>query len=200
MGDSHRPRTSRDRLLTFLDVGAHDGQTLEEVTTDRYDFERIYAFEPAPAQYARLLERFAAVPNVTLLNCGLSDQTGPLPLYGTNDAMEASLYPAKVDVDEYVARLCHFVKASEFFTQLPDGLTVKLNCEGAEVAILDDLIDSGQIWKIASVLIDFDVRKIPGMEHREEQTLKRLADIGFDRYCSWPPGATHQERIRAWLT
>lgn len=183
-------------MTVFLDVGAHDGQTLEAVID--LDFELIYAFEPMPKQYATLVERFKR-PNVALCNFGLSDFTGESLVYGTNDEMEASMYPQKNDVDSRVVTVCDFVRASEFFEELPDGLIVKLNCEGAEVAILDDLIDSGQIWKIASVLIDFDIRKVLGEEHLEERTLKRLAEIGFDRYCDWPPGNTHQDRIRAWL-
>lgn len=184
-------------MSVFLDVGAHEGQTLEAVVD--MDFEHIYAFEPMPAQFARLQALFGDLPNVTLRNVGLAARNGAALVYGTNDDMEASLYPAKRDVDSETVTLCEFVRASDFFADLPEGLIVKLNCEGAEVEILNDLIASGQIWKIANVLIDFDVRKIAGMEHLEDETLKRLADIGFDRYSGWPQGATHQDRIRAWL-
>lgn len=184
-------------MSVLLDIGAHDGQTLQAVTSL---FDRIYAFEPMPAQFSHLVEQYDNYPNVTLCNFGLADSTGERKVYGTNESMEASLYPDKFDADESVVTVCEFRKASDVFADLPYGLTVKLNCEGAEVEIFNDLIDSGQIWKIANVLVDFDVRKIPGMEHLEAQTLARLKAIGFDRYCSWPPGETHQDRIRAWLS
>lgn len=37
-------------MRIFLDVGAHDGQTLAEVLKPEYRFDRVYAFEPMPAQ------------------------------------------------------------------------------------------------------------------------------------------------------
>lgn len=207
-------------MRIFLDVGAHDGQTLAEVLKPEYRFDRVYAFEPMPAQYENLVVRFtprSEPPELVLCEYGLANSTGSLPIFGTNDEMEASLYAGKADVDRRVVTICAFVQASAWFrATLPpaeDGATVvvKLNCEGAECEILDDLIDSGEIWKITTAAVDFDVRKIPGMEYREGEIVDRLRAIGFDRYADAgfaygtalgdePPDATHQDRIRYWLT
>lgn len=193
-------------MRVFLDVGAHEGQTLDEVLRPEHGFDLVYAFEPLPAQYATLVERFGARDGLTLLDYGLADRTAVMPVYGTNEGMEASLYPAKRDLDAGVVTDCRFVEASAFFAgHLPDDATVvvKLNCEGAEVAILENLIATGQIWKIANVMIDFDVRKIPGMEDHETRLLARLDAIGFDRHvlCEHVMlGETHAERIAHWLT
>lgn len=190
-------------MRVFLDVGAHEGQTLEEVLEPEYGFDEVHAFEPMPAQHARLVALYGAFPAVYLYRLGLAGETGIRYLYGTNADMEASIYPTKNDVDATCTTSCMFLRASDFLATIPGGwdLTVKLNCEGAEVDILDDLITTEAIWRIDRMLVDFDVRKIPGMEHRETEVRKRLADIGYDRYRdSFPPGATHQDRIRNWLT
>lgn len=189
--------------LTFIDVGGHEGQTLEEVTKPRWSFDRIHCLEPMPAQFALLRERFACHA-VTIHPFGLAAKTGPRSLYGSNDIMEASIYSAKDDVDATVETDCFFVAASQFVnTWCPTGdLVVKLNCEGAEIEILDDLIDTGAIWRCVNVMVDFDIRKVPGQEHHEQRILARLRDIGFDRISLCDDvmrGATHQARIANWL-
>jgi FkbM family methyltransferase len=189
--------------VIFVDVGAHEGQTLAEVTKLSYPFSRIVAFEPMPAQFATLVAVYGNNARVELHNVGLSDATGRFPMFGANDQLEASIYATKDDVDPAVVTECGFVAASEAFAGFGDEpLLVKLNCEGAEIRILDDLIISDAIWQCADVMIDFDIRKVPGREHEEEDVLKRLAAIGFDRYSLCDDvmhGATHQERIAHWL-
>lgn len=190
--------------MIFLDVGAHDGQTLEEVTKRRYGFSAIYAFEPMPAQYETLVERFGDNRDVRLFMFGLSDRDGVFPLYGHNRDMEASIYPEKRDVDSAVVTNCCFVSASAFFRDVLTGgekAIVKLNCEGSEIPILDDLLDSGEITK-AHVMIDFDIRKVRGRQHDEERILRRFEEARFTDYVLSEEvmvGETHQERIAAWL-
>lgn len=69
-------------MRVFLDVGSHDGQTLEAVTGLRDGFDLIHAFEPAPAQYDTLTALYGHHPQVVLHNYGLADRTGRAPLYG----------------------------------------------------------------------------------------------------------------------
>jgi FkbM family methyltransferase len=163
------------RLRVFLDVGSHEGQTLEVAVRPVHGFDRIYAFEPMPVQFGTLQERFGDVPGVELCNYGvLAGRTARMPVYGANEIMEASLYPAKSDVNAAVITMCEFVEAAEFFREHIDpGMEVvmKLNCEGAEVAILGNLMDTGEIWKCAHVCVDFDVRRIPGMEASERKVI-----------------------------
>lgn len=190
--------------MILLDVGAHDGQTLAEVTKPHYNFSRIASFEPMPTQYVHLVSVYGNLPGVEIHNFGLADQTGELPLYGSNDIMEASLFASKNDVDASVITMCQFVRATEFLESLPEGepLIIKLNCEGGEVPILHDLIASGAIWRAHNIMIDWDVRKIVGMEHEEGNLLYLLAEIGFTRYSLCDDvmvGSTHQDRIANWL-
>jgi hypothetical protein len=100
---------------------------------------------------------------------------------------------------------CSFVRVSDFFrAELePDDLAVmKLNCERSETIILNDLLDSGEIEKIANVMIDFDVRKIPDRAGEERALLERFREAGFTRYSKAEDvmhGLTHQARIRDWI-
>lgn len=191
--------------LVFLDIGAHEGQTLLEVLKPSYGFDCIHAFEPMPRQFKTLQEKFGEKPNLVLYNYGLANRTDVLPLYGTNDQMEASLYAGKNDVDESIVTQCRFVRASEFFAsnlKKSDDIYVKVNCEGCEIPILQDLLVSGEIWKVNEVMIDFDIRKVEDHEHEERNVLNDFKLIGFDRFSlseQVMQGKTHQKRIANWL-
>jgi FkbM family methyltransferase len=191
-------------MLIFLDVGAHVGQTVEEVVKPRYGFDQIYAFEPMPVQFRYLSDRFEDDARVEPRNFGLSDASGVVNLYGSNREMEASIYAEKNDADEHVVTECRMLEASEFIDTLPDDATIimKLNCEGAEIPILNNLVNTGRIHRLHNVMIDFDIRKVAGQEHLEKATLKRFGAVGFSRFAlcdNVMRGNTHQDRIATWL-
>jgi hypothetical protein len=110
---------------------------------------------------------------------------------------------AKSDANE----ICLFIDASEWFylnIGVGDTVFLKLNCEGAECDILDDLLDSGAFSMVTFAMIDFDVRKIASQKHRQAEILTRFNDCGiaYPRVAITKQvmkGATHQERIKNWL-
>ena len=187
-----------------MDCGTHDGQSLEEASKPIYGFARIYGFEPMSRQFQNISAQYADDPRCTFFNHGLLDHTGTEIIYGSNDICEASLYPTKRDVNESVTTECQMVEASEWFREhihAEDRNILKLNCEGAEIPILNNLIDSGEIWKIDHIMLDFDCRYIAGNQHLEGEMLDRLASIGFDRYtlADDNPYLTHLEKMAHWL-
>ena len=193
-------------MLVFVDVGAHIGYTLAEVTKPRYTFDKIFAFEPMPKQFAVLVEMYGSIPHVELLHCGLLDMSGKRNIYGSNTRLEASIYDNIGIVDKNFVTQCDFLEASEFFKarlSAQDTNIIKINCEGSEILILNNLMDTGEIWKITNVMIDFDIRKIESMRYQEQLILDRFRAIGFDRYSLCDDamiGDTHQVRIAHWLS
>jgi FkbM family methyltransferase len=185
-------------LQVFIDVGAHAGQTLAAAV--QYDFDVIYGIEPMPNEFRILRGRFAYDRRVKLMNTALSHSNGTCTMYGTNELMEASILSSKNDVDASATTEVPTTRASEFVGSLPPAdVYVKMNCEGAEIPILNDLLDSGAIHSLNRILIDWDIRKVPGMEHTEYQVRDRLGAEGFLRYDDWPPGETHMLRVRQWI-
>ena len=83
-------------MRIFLDVGTHEGQTLEEVTKPRWEFDKVVGFEPMEPQ-RRIAED--AFPSVAVMPFGLSDKTGMGTLYGDNSHMEASVFATHRDAD-----------------------------------------------------------------------------------------------------
>jgi FkbM family methyltransferase len=188
-------------MKVFLDVGAHAGWTLMAVRDPKYGFERIYCFEPASACWPAL-ERLAD-RRVTICRFGLWNKTTKRALYDAG-TRSASLYADKFEGSPSEEEV-ELVRATDWFRQHlrdADEVYLKLNCEGAEVDIVEDLLGSGEFARLSAVMIDPDVRKIPSQRHRERKLRDRLAATGFTNYALEEDvmiGETHRLRIQNWL-
>ena len=198
---------SRSRLV-FLDIGGHLGQTLDEVLSECYAFDRVHTFEPMARFADRLSEVYQPHVDEGLLRVhsfGLSKRNACVTLFGDNDGGGASVHATKDDVGDAQTTQVQMVRATEFFEDHlseEDRVIVKLNCEGAEGDILIDLIESGRIHWVTNAMIDFDLFKVKGRRHEPFHIMRRLRDVGFDDYhlaIDAMVGPTHADRIRNWL-
>lgn len=198
--------SERNRTMNiFLDVGGHEGQSLKEVLKPDYRFDVIHCFEPQAECYKTIKRNFQAYlgSKLVLHNFGLADFDGKQNLYG--EGVGASIFADKHDINANQVQTCRFVSASSFFNKHinKDALVVmKLNCEGGEVLILRDLINSGHIHSLRNVMIDFDIRKVPSKTHYQEAIINKLNEVGFNSYSlhtEFMVGITHQKSIRWWL-
>lgn len=189
-------------MRVFVDVGSHEGQTIEEVVKPEWEFDLIFALEPMPRQYRRLWRRFKDNTKVVPSQLALGWSTAPRPMFGRNEELEASLYDTKDDVDEKISTMVEVMDAAEWFEALPkdSDVYVNMNCEGGELAILTRLLDTGAIKRITgALLVDFDIRKVPGLGHFEEDLRQGLDAFGINWISEYPVADTHQEQIAAWL-
>ena len=188
-------------MKVFLDVGAHTGESLNAVRDPKYGFDRIYCFEPAHACWPAL--EAVADPRVGVCRFGLWNRTEERPLYDAG-SIGASLFADKFRT-ERGDEPARFVRATDWFREHladADEIFLKLNCEGAEADIVDDLLDSGELARVRSVMVDPDVRKIPSQAHRERELRERLRASGLTNYFMEDEvmvGATHRDRIQNWL-
>ncbi len=189
----------------FLDVGGHRGQTIEEVSKSFYSFDVIHCFEPLPKNSGEIEARFGQVKSLQLHKSGLSDKDAVLTIFEGNPGDLGASTKHSGQPGNWIETECNFVEATRFFRdniQPDDFVLMKLNCEGAECDILNNLIDSGEISKLHNVMIDFDVRKFKALENEEHRLLARFQSIGFNRYSLAVKvmlGKTHQARIANWL-
>lgn len=189
-------------MRVFLDVGGHYGETLDVALDPRWSFDRIYCFEPA--EPCRHILRGFRDSRVRLVPAGLSNRTGEATLYGTG-LLGASVYADKRQLDAHVqAETIALVRATDWLqenTAPDDEIYLKLNCEGSECDVLEDLLDSGLTKRLTSVYVDFDVRKIPSQAHRQQTVEQRLSmqDLHFATPDSLAgPGGSGT--VRKWLT
>lgn len=185
----------------FLDVGANTGQSLAAALDPGFRFDQIVCFEPTKACWEKLQSVKDA--RVSIERFGLWNQTCERPVYQPGSKGGSLWRKDNATSDE--TELCQFRRASDWFKDNVndrDTVFLKLNCEGAECDILDDLLDSGEFRKVSFVMIAFDVHKISSEKHREAELRNRLSGIEFPR-VTFPEqlmaGPTHEARIKNWL-
>jgi FkbM family methyltransferase len=183
----------------FLDVGAHLGQTLRAVVSPLFGFDNIVAFEPA-AQCWPSLRKFRD-PRITVLPLGLSNSTGERLLFDPG-SIGASIFSERSRTAR--SQMARFVRASDWFREnvgVNDEVFMKLNCEGSECDILEDLLGSGEIWRIRSILVSFDIRKFPSERHREAELRAKLKRAGITTLVDARElsGPTRMRLIQRWL-
>ena len=189
-------------MKIFLDVGAHTGQTLKIALEKKYKFGKIYCFEPVP-ECCRQLKKFKD-KKVVICQYGLWDKNKTGRLYAPK-TKGASLFKDKFH-QEVKSQEVKLVRASDWFAQnlkKNHRVYLKLNCEGAECIILNDLIASGEYKKIKVLMVDFDIRKISSQKHLMSQMKIRLNQLGIpkifyiDEYHLGP--GTHSYFTHYWL-
>lgn len=199
-------------MKVFMDVGSNTGQTISAImepshgfdsTFCRYEFDRIFSFEPVPELHQEIAAKYRD-PRITFYPLGLWNQTCEKPLFSPGSE-GGSIFADKVNVDAQRSATCSFVRASDWFRDHlsdADDVYVKLNCEGAEADIIEDLLDSGEYRKIKSLGVTFDVRKIPSQRHRETEIKRRLEEGGYRNYVDLNSvqGDTLREIIQGWLS
>ena len=188
-------------MRVFLDVGANTGQSLAAALDPEFRFDRIVCFEPASACWPRL--KAMADKRVEIAKFGLWNKDAQQPIFQPGSKGAGMWKKDKGIIDD--TEMCQFRRASDWFRdnlKAGDTVYLKMNCEGAECDILDDLLDSGEFEKVAFVMIDFDVRKIAAMKHRQAELEARLAPYGYPRVSTSKEvmkGDTHEVRIKNWL-
>lgn len=157
-------------MRIFLDVGGHNGETLSVALNPKWEFDSVHSFEPSTSSYS-ILRKFRG-KNLYIHNYGLGSKSETKNFYGAG-TVGGSLYPNKNFADKNALNYVEEVKIIEasFWieenTKPSDQIFLKMNCEGSEADILENLIETSTIFRIASIYVDFDVRKIPGQEFRQ---------------------------------
>jgi FkbM family methyltransferase len=183
-------------MKIFLDVGAHVGQTLKAVRD--LPFDRIHCFEPVP-QHWPILNKLALGYPAIIEKFGLWGSNAKVRLYDPG-SMGASLWQREGRGTHYTT--CQMRDATDWFAANiadHDEVYMKLNCEGAELDVLDNLIDNNCLP--AHTLVMFDAHKIPELHGHLAAVRERLKSYpSVLSSKEIPPGATHEARIRSWLT
>ncbi len=129
----------------------------------------LIAFEPHPAAFKVLKERIGHLPNVLCLREGVGARDGSFQLFMHRDGGEddlqgsksSSLFPTKANVSSGRSVEVRIRRLSSFIASLKRRVRLlKLDVEGAEVEILNDLIDSGTIGLIDAVIAETHEEKI----------------------------------------
>lgn len=150
-----------------LDCGANVGLITRYLATTG---AHVIAFEPDPRAFARLQKRCGHLPNVTLRNEGVLDKQDVLPLFDHAEGQEAetaftvgsSLITAKKNIDTNRSRQVPLIDLIQFLREQPKKVSlIKLDVEGAEIAILEKLIREKAWDRFDRMYVETHETKIP---------------------------------------
>jgi FkbM family methyltransferase len=189
-------------MRIFLDVGAHDGETLDVALDPKWGFDRIDSFEPASTRL-KTLRKFRH-KRLAIHDFGLSSQTKNTTLYGAG-LLGGSIYSEKNYLDAKATSYKEEIKlqsASEWLTEntsAGDEVFLKLNCEGSEADILENLIAEQLIFRVKSIYVDFDIRKVPSQAHRQREIEDKLRALQIDFQTPDTLGIAANAGVGKWL-
>ena len=193
-------------MKIFLDIGSHMGQTLREVTKEKYAFDKIVGFEPSSFCLNELKKIAVDDDRIEICEFGLSNRSEDIQLFLAGTQAGSIYKDEDHSVDTEDLETIKLRDACEWFEgniNTDDYVVVKTNCEGSEVDILDSLIDGNIMKNIYCFLITFDIRNYEEFQHREVEIRKRLKKEKLTNFCfsdNVMIGISHEQRIENWLT
>ncbi len=137
----------------FFDVGANVGQTFDQFlcATNEYDGWTVWCFEPSPRHHAALLTKSQQMRDrfvVKVCPFGLSDRSAVVRFFEKDDALGDSFEERLAgmrstsnlsngyEIMAPVFSICDFIAN---MTNKGDVIHLKLDAEGSEYSILDNL-------------------------------------------------------------
>lgn len=153
----------------ILDCGANVGEITEEFAKTGAE---VHAFEPNPFAYAELKKRCGQYPRVVCHQAAVGCQAGRQRLYFHEQSDQdevlysngSSLLAEKPNISLEKSIEVEMVDLAEFLRRLPRDVDVmKMDIEGAEVAVLEHLIATGTIRRVRRAFIETHEKKIPSL-------------------------------------
>jgi FkbM family methyltransferase len=153
-----------DRKGVVIDVGANEGNYSAEILNFNQSI-RVYAFEPHPVTFGRLVEKFKSNKKISVINKGMSSVTGTLQLYdyaNKDGSSHASLFSEVItDIHHAVSAVSHTVNLTtldEFVEEacIDEIILLKIDTEGNELEVLRGADKCLRSKKINAIHLEFN--------------------------------------------
>lgn len=144
-----------------FDVGGYEGEWSEEIAA-RYH-PTIHIFEPVTEYADALKKKFAGNAKIFVHDCGLSNKNGSAEIVLDNNGSSLYIHGAK---REQIT----LVEASGFIlhNKIERIDLMKINIEGGEYDVLENLIETGVAQRIKNIQIQFH-HFVPNAKMRMEK-------------------------------
>lgn len=170
-----------------IDCGANVGEISALFLARGAD---VIAFEPDPVALAALRRRVGDHPCLTLHQQAVSNRQGKASFFFHKDRPEGSgsaeftvsstLVAEKKNVDTNHSIEVELVDLDAFISALERKVDVlKMDVEGAEIAILWKMLGSGSYLKIGLILVETHETKIPGHLEEVQRLQARIREMGI---------------------
>ena len=164
----------------FLDIGAHDGESLSNTRALALSGWSGTLVEPNPNLFLRLIERYGHDPKITLINAAMSDKSGLTKFYYDKDGCQYSssiaenikkLFPAN---DYSISYLVNSIPPKDLNVENFDF--VSIDAEGSDLAILRAF--RGSLKKTQLICIEYsNADEIGTQKILEELFVQNFSEI-----------------------
>lgn len=171
-----------------LDCGANVGDITARFAAHG---ATVHAFEPDPSAFAALQARFAGNPRITLHNAAVWTEDAELPLYfhRARDGEEleltvsSTLCSDKRNVDASQSVTVQAIDLARFIRDLGRKVSVlKMDIEGAELDVIDHLLEEGVQDRVELALVETHEGKVPGHRERLRHLRGKLKELGANNF------------------
>lgn len=162
-----------DENSVVLDVGGYEGQWASDIYS-MYS-AHIYIFEPVKEFAEKIKKRFIKNNKIKVFNFGLSDKDELREISLSRDG--SSVYLNNAAQKE----LIELKSASNFLSGFSSVDLMKINIEGGEYDLLEDLIRAGIINKIKNLQIQFH----DFVPNADERMSKIQRDLGKTHHLTY---------------
>lgn len=162
-----------------IDLGANMGDVTETLARTG---ARTIAFEPDPFAFGKLSERLGHLPNVELINAAAGAEAGRLGLYRHAEferdpekrSLASSLLADHAEVGGAPATDVEVIDFAGFVAGLEQPVALlKVDIEGAEVALMEALLDHPASARIDAIFVETHERALPGLAARTRKLKAR---------------------------
>lgn len=152
---------------------------------------RVIAIEPNPVAFARLQRRASRWRRVECVEAAASTKDGFAPLFlhelADRDPLGAStgssLLPEKRNVDPNSAIRVRTIDLDAFIAAHAPVAVLKMDVEGAEVDILERLLETGRLHDVGLALVEMHDWHTEELSRRGARIRRRLAEESLEHVC-----------------
>lgn len=161
---------------TLIDIGAHFGEALEEALRPVYNIDRIYAFEPSSFANKKIL-RFKD-NRLKIHPIAVSNYNGKATLFSAG-SVGGSLFADKQRHWKNTEVINVFRFSEWAFSNLnrTENIFIKINAEGSELFILEEIAKIYKQFNIKSILLSIDIEKVPSLLRYKDELYKLIIDF-----------------------
>ena len=163
----------------FLDIGAHTGEALEEALRPVYKISKAYAIEPSRFGNNKLAK--FKDNRVEIFSLAVSNYNGTAKLFAAG-SVGGGLFLDKQRHWNNV-EMVRVVKFSEWATENLNSyydIYIKINVEGSEFFILQEILKIHEKFKIKSILLSIDIYKVPSLQDHIDDLKKLILDFPIE--------------------
>jgi len=168
-----------------IDCGANVGEISYKLAKTGV---QVYAFEPNPYAFEKLIAKVKFFDNVQCLKKGVWDRNIVTELYfhdmAENDdafwSFGSSIIKEKGNVDKSRSTQVEIIDLTEFIEGLNKNIDLlKIDIEGAECELLEKFIEKELYKKVAITLVETHDSKIDGQKQKTDKIRKLIKDRGI---------------------